>query len=166
MLGAARWSGLEKRRMKKTKVWAAGIAFMAMSCYVATGMRYASYAPQLSDTYLWGVYHVHSTMSDGLQSPEEIAAQARATGVSLVLLTDHGRPNLASSSFRKIIDGVTIVGGSEASLPDGHMTFFGAQEAPGFRLSSFPPEAMDDARGWGAFPVLAYPDDQIGRAHV
>ncbi len=110
-------------------------------------------------TYLWGVYHVHSTMSDGLQSPEEIAAQARATGVSLVLLTDHGRPNLASSSFRKIIDGVTIVGGSEASLPDGHLTFFGAQEVPGFRLSSFPPEAMDDARGWGGFPVLAYPDD-------
>ena len=76
-----------------------------------------------------------------------------------MLLTDHGRPNLASSSFRKIIDGVTIVGGSEASLPDGRLTFFGAQEAPGFRLSSFPPEAMDDARGWGAFPVLAYPDD-------
>jgi len=76
-----------------------------------------------------------------------------------VLLTDHGRPNLASSSFREIIDGVTIVGGSEASLPDGHLTFFGAQEAPAFRLSSFPPEAMDDARGWGGFPVLAYPDD-------
>jgi hypothetical protein len=76
-----------------------------------------------------------------------------------VLLTDHGRPNVASSSFRKVIDGVTIVGGSEASLPDGHLTFFGTQEVPGFRLSSFPPEAMDDARGWGGFPVLAYPDD-------
>jgi hypothetical protein len=159
MLAAARWSGLEKRRMKKIKYWAMGIAAVTLIAYAATGLRFASYAPQRSDTYLWGVYHVHSTMSDGLQSPEEIAAQARATGVSLVLLTDHGRPNVASSSFRKIIAGVTIVGGSEASLPDGHLTFFGAQEAPGFRLSSFPPEAMDDARGWGAFPVLAYPDD-------
>ena len=54
---------------------------------------------------------------------------------------------------------MTIVGGSEASLPDGRLTFFGAQEAPGFLLSSFPPEAVDDAREWGAFPVLAYPDD-------
>jgi PHP domain len=159
MLAAARCSGLEKRRMKKIRFWLAGITFVAVSVYIATGLRFESYAPQRSDTYLWGVYHVHSTMSDGLQSPEEIAAQARATGVSLVLLTDHGRPNLASSSFRKIIDGVKIVGGSEASLPDGHLTFFGAQEAPGFRLSSFPPEAMDDARGWGGFPVLAYPDD-------
>jgi hypothetical protein len=159
MLAATSWSGLEKRRMKKFKLWVTGIALVAVGVYVATGLRYVSYAPQRSDTYLWGVYHVHSTMSDGLQLPEEIAAQARASGVSLVLLTDHGRPNIASSSFRKIIDGVTIVGGSEASLPDGHLTFFGAREAAGFRLSSFPPEAMDDARGWGAFPVLAYPDD-------
>jgi hypothetical protein len=159
MLAAVRWSGLEKRCMKKIKFWVSVIPGLAMIVYVAMGLRFASYAPQRSDTYLWGVYHVHSTMSDGLQSPAEIAAQARATGVSLVLLTDHGRPNLASSSFRKMIDGVTIVGGSEASLPDGHLTFFGAREAPGFRLSSFPPEAMDDARGWGGFPVLAYPDD-------
>lgn len=145
--------------MKNCKRWLGTIFAIAIVAYVAAGWRYASYAPQRSNNYLWGVYHVHSTMSDGLQSPEEIAKQASATGVSLVLLTDHGRPNLASSSFHKIIDGVTIVGGSEASLPDGHLTFFGAQEAPGFRLSSFPPEAMDDAREWGALPVLAYPDD-------
>ena len=159
MLAAAGWSDYENRRMKRFRVWVGVIAAVTLSVYVATGLRYGSYAPQRSDQYIWGVYHVHSTMSDGLQSPEEIAEQARATGISLVLLTDHGRPNLASSNFRKIIDGVTIVGGSEASLPDGHLTFFGAQQAPGFLLSSFPPEAMDDARGWGAFPVLAYPDD-------
>ena len=103
---------------------------------------------------------MHSNLSDGLQSPEEIARQARAAKVSLVLLTDHGRPNVASSIFRETIDGVTIVGGSEATLPDGHFTFFGASQAPGFRVSSFPPEAMQDARSWGAFPVLAYPDDR------
>ena len=91
--------------------------------------------------------------------PEAIALQARDSGVSLVLLTDHGAPNRASSSFREIVNGVTIVGGSEASLPDGRLTFFGAQEAPGYRLSSFPPDAIDDAREWGAFSVLAYPDD-------
>ncbi len=145
--------------MRKFNLWLAGIVVVAVSAYVVTGLRYASYAPKRSENYIWGVYHVHSTMSDGLQSPEEIAAQARVAGVSLVLLTDHGRPNLASSGFHRIIDGVTIVGGSEANLPDGRLTFFGAQQEPGFRLSSFPPDAMDDARDWGAFPVLAYPDD-------
>jgi hypothetical protein len=44
-------------------------------------------------------------------------------------------------------------------LPDGRLTFFGAQKIPQFRLSSFPPAAIDDAQEWGAFPVLAYPDD-------
>src|SRR5271167_4386785 len=98
MLAAAGRSGLENRRMKKIKLFASVIAAAAICAYVATGLRYASYAPQRSDTSIWGVSLVHSTMSDGLQPPDEIAVQARATGVSLVLLKDHGRPNLASSS--------------------------------------------------------------------
>jgi hypothetical protein len=149
----------EKLRMTPVKKYLVAIAFATLIAYLATGMRYASYSPQRSDTYLWGVYHVHSSMSDGLRSPREIALQARASGVRLVLLTDHGSPNQASSTFRETIDGVTIVGGSEANLPDGRLTFFGAQSAPSFRLSSFPPDAIDDARQWGAFPVVAYPDD-------
>jgi hypothetical protein len=146
-------------KAKIVRLAAALVAAAVLIAYVATGLRYARYLPQRSATYLWCVYHVHSNMSDGLQSPEEIALQARAAGVSLVLLTDHGRPNLASSMYRKTIEGVTIVGGSEATLPEGHFTFFGARQTPGFRVSSFPPEAMQDARRWGAFPVLAYPDD-------
>ena len=114
-------------------------------------------SPHRSGAYLWCAYHVHSTFSDGLQSPEEIAQQARAAGVTLVLLTDHGRPNVASSIFRQTIAGVTIVGGSEATLPDGHFTFFGARQAPGFRVSSFPPEAMQDARGLGRFSRARLP---------
>ena len=145
--------------MKDLKDCIVAIACVAIVVYLSIGMQYASYSPHRSSAYLWGVYHVHSTMSDGLQSPNEIAWQARASGVSLVLLTDHGSPNQASSGFHEIIDGVTIVGGSEANLPDGRLTFFGAQKIPQFRLSSFPPAAIDDAQEWGAFPVLAYPDD-------
>jgi len=135
------------------------IASVAVVVYLTMGIHYASYSPHRSSAYLWGVYHVHSTMSDGLQSPKEIAQQARASGVSLVLLTDHGSPNQASSGFHEIIDDVTIVGGSEANLPDGRLTFFGAHKIPQFQLSSFPPAAIDDARDWGAFSVVAYPDD-------
>jgi hypothetical protein len=146
-------------KKKTIKTSAVVIAAIILIVYVTTGLRYAAYSAQRSTTYLWCVYHVHSNMSDGLQSPGEIALQARAAGVDLVLLTDHGRPNVASSNFRKTIAGVTIVGGSEATLPEGHFTFFGARHTPGFRVSSFPPDAMEDARSWGAFPVLAYPDD-------
>ena len=145
--------------MKHLKACLTAIACVAFVVYLSIGMQYASYSPHHSGAYLWGVYHVHSTMSDGLQSPEEIAQQARASRVGLVLLTDHGSPNQASSSFRETIGGVTIVGGSEANLPDGRLTFFGAQKIPQFQLSSFPPAAIDDAQEWGAFSVLAYPDD-------
>jgi hypothetical protein len=147
-------------RVKPLKLFAAIIVAIILAAYVATGLRYTPYSAHRSDAYLWCVYHVHSNLSDGLQSPVEIARQARAAGVSLVLLTDHGRPNVASSRYRETIGGVTVIGGSEATLPDGHFTFFGASQAPGFRVSSFPPEAMQDARSWGAFPVLAYPDDR------
>jgi hypothetical protein len=156
---AERRISCENRLMKHFRNCVVVTATVTFIAYLATGMHFALYSPQRSNTYLWGVYHVHSSMSDGLQTAKEIALQAHASGVSLVLLTDHGSPNQASSSFRETIDGVTIVGGSEASLPDGRLTFFGAQSIPRFRLSSFPPDAIDDAREWGAFPVLAYPDD-------
>ena len=95
-------------------------------------------------------------MSDGLDSPMEIARQARMARVALVILTDHGNPNPAASAFRMRADGVTIVGGSEAKLPEGRLTFFGARQVPRFALASAPPEAIDQARLWGAFPIVLY----------
>ena len=38
-------------------------------------------------------------------------------------------------------------------------SLFLARKAFQLPLSSFPPDAIDDAREWGAFPVVAYPDD-------
>ena len=130
-----------------------------LAAYLGSGTRYALYSPARSSNFIWGVYHVHSTMSDGLESPEGIARQARIAGVSLVLLTDHGNPNVAASTFHKLIEGVTLVGGSEAKLPQGRLTFFGVRDSPRFALSSFPPQAIDQARGWGGFSVLAYAED-------
>jgi hypothetical protein len=139
--------------------WLKFTVALVAAMYVATGIRYALYSPERSDAFLWVVYHVHSDMSDGLSSVDEIAREARAAGVSAVILTEHGYPNARATNLRRTIDGVTMIGGSEATLPDGHFTFFGAGAAPHFEASSFPPEAMDDARESGAFPVLAYPAD-------
>jgi hypothetical protein len=139
--------------------WLKIAAVALVVAYIATGIRYSLYKPERSDAFLWVVYHVHSDMSDGLSPVSEIAREARAAGVSAVILTEHGQPNLQSTNFRESIDGVTLIGGSEATLPDGHFTFFGASATPRLRVSTFAPEAMDDARELGAFPVLAYPAD-------
>src|ERR1700722_17448821 len=61
-------TGYEIPRMKRLKECIVAIACMAIVVYLSIGMQYASYSPHRSDSYLWGVYHVHSTMSDGLQS--------------------------------------------------------------------------------------------------
>jgi hypothetical protein len=127
--------------------------------YFSIGIPYASYSPETSERYLWAAYHVHSTFSDGLGSLDEIARQARASRVNLVLLTDHGRPNFDTSVMDEMIDGVRFVGGSESGLPEGHMNFFGASRVPQFKLPPFPPDAIDDVREWGGFGVLTYPDD-------
>jgi hypothetical protein len=137
------------------------IVLVSLLSYISFGIHYSLYRPVHSANYLWAVYHVHSTYSDGLKAPEEIARQARLAGVSLVLLTDHGNPNFESSALHREFDGVTVIGGSEARLPDGRLTFFGARDVPDIALATFPPEAMKQAREWGAFPVVAYSEDPL-----
>jgi hypothetical protein len=147
--------------MKISITFARALGMVLLAVYLAFGVRYALYTPARSATFLWGVYHVHSTASDGLESAEEIARQARAAGVSLILMTDHRDPHLKLAAFRKEIEGVVVVGGSEVRLPEGRLTIFGTEDAPQFHLSSFPPAAMEDIRARGGFPVVAYPDDAL-----
>jgi hypothetical protein len=147
--------------LPRSKALLSAITLILVCTYLVSGVRYALYAPATSDNYLWAVYHVHSTMSDGLDSPVEIARQARMARVALVILTDHGNPNPAASAFHMRADGVTIVGGSEAKLPEGRLTFFGARQVPRFALASSPPRAIDQARLWGAFPIVSYTEDPL-----
>ena len=136
-----------------------GLIALVLAAYLAFGIRYATYRPVVSNNYLWAVYHVHSTISDGLGSLAEIASQARKARVALIILTDHGNPNRAMSAFRLTVDGVAIVGGSEVKLPDGRLTFFGAAENPVLSLASSAPLAIDQARVSGAFPIISYSED-------
>ena len=138
-----------------------GLILFVLAAYLVSGIRYAAYRPVVSDNYLWAVYHVHSTMSDGLNSPAEIACQARKARVALVILTDHRSPNRATSAFRLTVNGVAVIGGSEVKLPDGRLTFFGATENPRLSLASSAPQAMDQARLSGAFPIISYSEDSL-----
>ncbi len=148
-------------RVLRCKTIVGMVVLVSLLIYFSLGIHYALYKPVRSSNYIWAVYHVHSTYSDGLKAPEEIARQARLAGVSLVLLTDHGNPNFESSALHKEFDGVTVIGGSEARLPDGRLTFFGARNVPDIALATFPPQAMKQAREWGAFPVVAYSEDPL-----
>ena len=57
-------------------------------------------------TRVRGVVHVHTTLSDGGGSPEEVAAAARATGLGFVVITDHN--NIDAKRFEGEHGGVPL----------------------------------------------------------
>ncbi len=132
---------------------------ISLLVYIGYGLYLGRYVPERSDAYLWAVYHVHSALSDGLLPPQGIAKAAKQANVDLVLLTDHGKPHFEASIYRAKLEGVEIVGGSEVAMVDGHLTFFGANRVPLFKLPPHPPDAVADINEWGGYSVIAYPAD-------
>ncbi len=95
------------------------------------------------DNDLVGVYpyvgdlHLHSTMSDGDESPEVVCANYRAYGYDFLAITDHRRyyPSLHAINFYKDVPTeLNLVPGEEVQLPprvnagplDPHTVSFGA----------------------------------------
>jgi predicted metal-dependent phosphoesterase TrpH len=61
--------------------------------------------------------HSHSTASDGLLKPEDVAARAAANGVEILALTDHdGVSGLAGARGRAESEGIRFVDGVEISV--------------------------------------------------
>ena len=68
-----------------------------------------------------GVYHIHTTYSDGTKTPGEIAKIASTAGLDFIILTDHGNPNFESLSAEGWKEGVLVLAGSELSTSRGHL---------------------------------------------
>jgi DNA polymerase (family 10) len=96
--------------------------------------------PRLIDERdIQGVFHVHSTWSDGMASIEEMARTAQGLGYRYLGLTDHSQsaryangldPDRVREQHRLIdrvnemLDGLTILKGSEVDiLPDGTLDY-------------------------------------------
>ena len=108
--------------------------------------------------YKKGVYHMHSVFSDGKGTIDEITIAAASLDLDFVILTDHGRPNLKSSTCTSRKNKVLLIGGSELSLNSGHLA------AMGFRIPDyiFPPEsqeAVDEIITDGGVCFISHPFD-------
>jgi predicted metal-dependent phosphoesterase TrpH len=67
--------------------------------------------------------HCHSTASDGLLSPRDLVARARANGVEVLALTDHDEVvGLAEARLATREYGVSLVNGVEVSVTWGGIT--------------------------------------------
>lgn len=107
-----------------------------------------------------GVYHLHSTFSDGRKDIEDIARIAAGEGVQFLVLTDHGSPNYKSLSAQGWKSGVLVLAGSELSVSRGHLVALGFQPPD----KPFPQNAEDslrEIRHQGGFTVIAHPFSKV-----
>jgi hypothetical protein len=101
-----------------------------------------------------GVVHVHTTLSDGSATPEEVAAAARRAGLRFVILTDHN--NVEAKPFEGYHDGVLVLVGTEISTSSGHVLALGVED-PVFRFSGDARDALDDIALLGGTAYAAHP---------
>jgi len=101
-----------------------------------------------------GVVHVHTALSDGGGTPEEVARAARAAGLQFVVLTDHN--TLDAKPFEGYRDGVLVIVGTEISTTAGHLVAVGVPD-PLYRFSGDAADALDDVRALGGSAYAAHP---------
>lgn len=101
-----------------------------------------------------GVVHVHTTLSDGGGTPEEVISEARRAGLSFVALTDHN--NLEAKRLEGYHEGVLVLVGTEISTSAGHVLGLGLPD-PAYRFSDDPTDALADVHDAGGVAFIAHP---------
>ena len=101
--------------------------------------------------------HLHSTYSDGTGTVPEIARAASASGVDVVLLTDHDSLEAMHRGEEGMHDGVLVLVGEEVSPRGGnHYLAFGIERE--IRWGGLTPaEICDAVREQGGFGFAAHP---------
>ncbi|HEY6548728.1 MAG TPA: CehA/McbA family metallohydrolase, partial [Vicinamibacteria bacterium] len=102
-----------------------------------------------------GIVHVHTTLSDGGGTPEEVIRAARAAGLRFLVITDHN--NLDAKPVEGYRDGVLVIVGTELSTTRGHILGLGIAD-PGYRFSGDAQDGLQDIRDLGGFAVAAHPE--------
>jgi hypothetical protein len=111
---------------------------------------------------LQGVYHIHTTFSDGHATADEVAARAARERLDFVVLTDHGNPNAASLRAAGPRKGVLVLAGSELNVNRGHLVALGFLPPPdGGKVPSKAEDAVDAVRALGGFTVIAHPYSKV-----
>jgi hypothetical protein len=106
-----------------------------------------------------GVVHIHTTLSDGGGTPEEVIRAARTAGARFVVITDHN--NLDAKPFEGYRDGVLVLVGTELSTTAGHILGIGIPD-PGYRFSGDALDGLEDIHDLGGFAFAAHPESPRG----
>jgi hypothetical protein len=105
---------------------------------------------------LRGVYHLHTTFSDGTKTVDRVAELAARAGLDFVILTDHGAPNLASLEAQGRRAGVLVLAGTEISSSRGHLVGLGF-DLPARPFDQNAEAAARQVAAAGGFTIIAHP---------
>ncbi len=112
--------------------------------------------------HLQGVLHVHTTLSDGGGTFEEVEQAARAAGLDFVFVSDHN--HLAGKAREGLRDGLLVGVGTEISTTRGHLLALGLPDPGTFRFGGEPDQALDDVHLLGGAAFASHPIN--GRAEL
>jgi hypothetical protein len=113
-----------------------------------------------SSLEIQGVYHIHTTFSDGRKNPDDIAKLAYKAAHNFIILTDHGSPNRESYASQGWKNGVLMLAGSELSVSRGHLVGLGFK-LPSDNFSQNAEEAVYGIMAAGGFSVIAHPYSKV-----
>ena len=102
-----------------------------------------------------GVFHIHTTRSDGTGTVDDVAAAAAEAGLQFIIVTDHGDATRTPDppAYRS---GVLCIDAVEISTTGGHYAALGLGRAP-YPLAGEPRDVVEDVRRLGGFGIVTHP---------
>jgi hypothetical protein len=151
-------TGSSTRKTARRVLWGIAavlaIALVAFLVHAAKVVYPTQHLSFVADPATWrGVFHVHTRVSDGLGTIDDVVTAARTSGATWVVVSDHNR---MESARARIVDGVLLVFAPEVSVPNGHVTALGASRAL-TRQERSGKDALATIRAVGGAPVAAHP---------
>jgi hypothetical protein len=113
----------------------------------------------LGEKYYKLALHLHTTVSDGRKTPEEVAREYKADGYDAIAFTDHWKYGEGGElEGLKIISGCEYnIGGNETIEGVYHIVSLFTKDNPNLKRDATPQEAVDAINAAGGIAVLAHP---------
>ncbi len=119
------------------------------------------YIDKYGNHWYRGNLHTHTTVSDGVKTPEETKAIYRSLGYDFIALTDHwefGEGSDSDESGLVVLSGIEYnFGGSDMLTGVFHIVGIGMDAVPDIERTDDTQTAIDRIRECGGLPMLAHP---------
>ncbi|MBQ8248341.1 MAG: CehA/McbA family metallohydrolase [Clostridia bacterium] len=119
------------------------------------------YTDKNGNRWYRGNLHTHTTVSDGVKTPEETKAIYRSLGYDFIALTDHwefGEGSDNDESGLVVLSGIEYnFGGSDMLTGVFHIVGIGMDTVPNIERTDDTQTAIDRISECGGLPILAHP---------